>query len=516
MVLFVLFWYTKYSSISVSITVQNTHCKPIYVQMCNWDLDQDYCIQNFRALTNSSLINFPHIDKVWREIGDVFSFDEKCIVDSESENKKAPCEFVMKSTHKYKCRTTGKPKDILKGLFNHKDTCTKICPSRVHIEPYMPGSNMILKYEIKAFLKYAAYVGNEYVFLQGKILSVNNKQKVKYYKKKLHSEQKQQDSITSITVKVQTKWSQSLFSIIIQNLRWSKNWADVKIEIQNKSLLYISEQVQATSDWATMKTVQKAKNETLFLQILNPYSGETSALEAVFYLYSFSFGSTNPGACHSFSTCAKLFKKTLISTHESTHVFSMSDLIDHPLSVAFPNWDKSNQTNILLKAAWIPNQFHWYLNKLQPSCISYLMETQHCAGTELHHMSFQNVPNSNMNYTFLTCKRKWGHQNDYIIHHDIDGTYSMNSIITLNDPRPVGCKNTGLSDLIIISWVEAYVICKVIGGALPSFYSRENLEGFISLVRHTSCGWPPGIFYIGLQTSANFYVSLIAFLSFFL
>ncbi len=45
-ILLVLFWYTKYSSISVSIAVQKTHCKPVYLQKCNWEFVQGTCVRH--------------------------------------------------------------------------------------------------------------------------------------------------------------------------------------------------------------------------------------------------------------------------------------------------------------------------------------------------------------------------------------------------------------------------------------------------------------------------------------
>ncbi len=84
----------------------------------------------------------------------------------------------------------------------------------------------------------------------------------------------------------------------------------------------------------------------------------------------------------------------------------------------------------------------------------------------------------------------------------------MNSIWSLNDPGY--CKKPYPNNLVV-SWKQAFNICKSIESALPSFYSRQDLEEFISLVKHTSCGWPPGIFYIGLQTAVNVGVCLNIF-----
>ncbi len=376
-ILLVLYCYTEYSSISVSTNVQKTHCKPVYVQRCN----SEYCFPCLRNLVKTSEINFPKIkEQTLAKTGDGFTFDEQCIVlhivDSESDNKKVSCEVLTKGTHHWKCRHQAD---------DYKGKCARICPSHVHIVPYMPGKNMILKYQIKAFLKYGPYVGNEYVEFQGRILSVNSKRKVKYYKKILSAQHKQQDTLAKIAVEVQTKW-RSLFAVTIQSQRWSQNWVDVQIEVQNKSFLCISEQLQATYFQEVLKTTQQNQNETLYVQLLNPVSYETKSFEAMFCVSFSSFFSfrNNKKACHSFLNSAKLFQRTLITTQERTHVFSLSDLINNPLVVLFPNWDKNNQTKILLKAAWIPNQFHWFLNKLQLDCVSYMMETRHCAGTASH------------------------------------------------------------------------------------------------------------------------------------
>ena len=479
----VTYWYRNYSNMSISLNASKTRCQSVQIDICKFHIkcrstyDVKDCLKYMGPIFQSSNISFKY-----NHIKSQLQYSlraNQCVIFQFTQDLKYNTIYEKGDYHKYlshcwlniKASTFQKPgyaiNYMFKGSSRHSKLDEKWYISFRGINDKFCHKMGMIK-NIHCLLKMCSKIncfGNTYT-----VFSTFHKTYVPFYKISNGSNKTE----FLILVETKTPTFDTSFDFELYFARWTPGWINVMVSV-TESLYssrwqYAKEVIPIRKERMRVQSLIENPNSILYLHINT--SKKFRKVNIVLLLAMYSLIEHRPWRYYSklslsWASCFKLsnvFKTQPVSipgtvTRISVYVKEIYNITSE---------DK-------LEAFWISNKYSRYANR--------------------NHLSVKNS----------YCLETWKDQKLCNYSSYTEDGYFMNKYYYLFENRFIKMTGgvVGKVHPKLWSWKDANQLCKDIGGHLPYFLSREELEELVDFLKNSPHILPYEALYVGMTINST-------------